>query len=54
MLKEIEISPEVIIPTETTILYDIATLINAVHQITLEPTREGKIPKRITKNSDRR
>lgn len=49
MLKEIEISPEVIIPTETTILYDIATLINAVHQITLEPTREGRIPKRITK-----
>jgi hypothetical protein len=49
MLKETEVSPEVIIPTETTILYDIATMINAVYQITLEPTREGRIPKRITK-----
>jgi Helicase conserved C-terminal domain len=49
MLKEIAVSPEVIIPTETTILYDIATLINAIYQITLEPTKDGRIPKRITK-----
>jgi hypothetical protein len=49
MLKEVAVSPEVIIPTETTMLYDVATLINAVYQITLEPTKEGRIPKRLTK-----
>lgn len=49
MLQEVAVSPEVIIPTETTLLYDIATLINAIYQMTLEPTKDGRIPKRITK-----
>jgi Helicase conserved C-terminal domain len=49
MLQEVPVSPEVIIPTETTTLYDIATLINAVYQMTLEPTQAGYLPKRITK-----
>lgn len=42
-------APEVIVPAETIILYDVATLINAIYQITIEPTKNSNVPKRIVK-----
>ncbi|GCE26772.1 hypothetical protein KDA_22560 [Dictyobacter alpinus] len=42
-------APEVIVPSETAVLYDVATLINAIYQITIEPTKNRNIPKRIVK-----
>jgi hypothetical protein len=34
---------------DTTLIYDIATLLNAVYQLTIEPTQEDRLPKRLTK-----
>ena len=42
-------APEVIVPAEPVILYDVATLINAIYQITIEPTKNSNVPKRIVK-----
>ncbi|GCE19123.1 helicase-associated domain-containing protein [Dictyobacter kobayashii] len=49
MQEKLATDPEVITSGETALLYDVATLINAVYQMTIEPTRESNIPKRIVK-----
>ncbi|GCF07167.1 helicase-associated domain-containing protein [Dictyobacter arantiisoli] len=49
MLKENNTTPETYLPATRSLLYDIVTVINTVYQSTLEPTVEGKIPKRISK-----
>ncbi|GER88102.1 hypothetical protein KDW_22640 [Dictyobacter vulcani] len=49
MQEILEAAPEVIIPAEPVVLYDVATLINAIYQITIEPTKNSNVPKRIVK-----
>jgi Helicase conserved C-terminal domain len=39
--------PPAVRPGETIILYDLATIIGAVHQQDIEPTKMGTVPKRI-------
>jgi len=46
---QLETAPAVIEQAETTMIYDIATLVNAVYQLAIEPTKDGRVPKRITK-----
>jgi hypothetical protein len=48
-MMQLEGAPAVIEQAETTMLFDIATLVNAVYQLVIEPTKEGRVPKRITK-----
>jgi hypothetical protein len=40
-------TPQALRPAETIMLFDLAVVINAVCQQTIEPTREGRVPKRI-------
>ncbi len=49
MQTPLETAPAVVEQAETTMIYDIATLINAVYQLMIEPTKEGRVPKRIAK-----
>jgi hypothetical protein len=42
-----EVIPQAIRPAETITQFDLAVVINAVCQQTIEPTREGRVPKRI-------
>ncbi len=49
MQAPLETAPAVVEPADTTMIYDIATLINAVYQLMIEPTKEGRVPKRIAK-----
>lgn len=42
-----EAAPPAVRPGETIILYDLATIIGAVHQQDIEPTKMGTVPKRI-------
>ena len=49
MQTPLETAPAVIEQAETTMIYDIATLTNAVYQLMIEPTKEGRVPKRIAK-----
>ncbi|GAC1364471.1 MAG: hypothetical protein NVS2B12_39200 [Ktedonobacteraceae bacterium] len=49
MQAPLETAPAVIEQADTLMIYDIATLINAVYQLTIEPTKEGRVPKRIAK-----
>ncbi len=48
-MMQLETAPAVIEQAQTTMIYDIATLINAVYQLAIEPTKDGRVPKRITK-----
>ncbi|GHO86598.1 helicase-associated domain-containing protein [Dictyobacter formicarum] len=49
MQEKLATEPRVITSGETAFVYDMATLINAVYQMTIELTREGNVPKRIVK-----
>ncbi len=49
MQAPLETAPATIEQAETTMVYDVATLINAVYQLMIEPTKEGRVPKRIAK-----
>ncbi|GCE05131.1 helicase-associated domain-containing protein [Dictyobacter aurantiacus] len=49
MQEKLAAKPQQITTGETAFLYDVATLVNAVYQTTIELTREGNVPKRITK-----
>ncbi|MBA2682522.1 MAG: helicase-associated domain-containing protein [Ktedonobacteraceae bacterium] len=49
MQAPLDTAPAAIEQAETTVIYDIATLINAVYQIMIEPTKDGRVPKRIAK-----
>jgi hypothetical protein len=42
-----ESAPPAVRPGETIILYDLATIIGAVHQQDIEPTKMGTVPKRV-------
>lgn len=45
--NETEVIPQEIRTGETTILYDIAVVTNAIYQQTIEPTQAGRVPKRL-------
>src|SRR6266700_2390161 len=45
-------SPPAVRPGETTILHDLATIIGAVYQQDIEPTKTGTVPKRIATRID--
>ncbi len=47
MLATLKTIPNVVRPATNSALFDIATLVNAVYQLNIEPTQAGKIPKRI-------
>jgi hypothetical protein len=47
MLETVQRDPERVHPTENQTLDDIAVLINAVYQLAIEPTKDGRVPKRI-------
>ncbi|GLV58381.1 hypothetical protein KDH_52140 [Dictyobacter sp. S3.2.2.5] len=49
MQEKLAAGPQQITTGETAFLYDVATLVNAVYQTTIELTRESNVPKRITK-----
>lgn len=49
MIPEVAIEPVAIRHADPTLIYDIATLLNAVYQHTIEPTQQGRIPKRLAK-----
>lgn len=49
MQAPLETAPAAIEQAETRMIYDIATLINAVYQLAIEPTKDGRVPKRIAK-----
>lgn len=49
MQAPLETAPAVIEQADTVMIYDIATLVNAVYQLSIEPTKDGRVPKRITK-----
>jgi hypothetical protein len=42
-----EVTPQIIHPAETITLFDLATVINAIGQQNIEPTRARRVPKRI-------
>jgi hypothetical protein len=42
-----EVIPQVIYPAETITQFDLATVINAIYQQNIEPTRARRVPKRI-------
>jgi hypothetical protein len=46
-LNALQRDPDKIFLTENQVLDDIATLINAVYQMAIEPTKDGRVPKRI-------
>lgn len=46
-LQLLDTAPAVIRADEPAMLYDIATLVNAVFQQTIEPTLQGRLPKRL-------
>lgn len=49
MQAPLETAPAVVEQADTAMIYDIATLTNAVYQLMIEPTKEGRVPKRIAK-----
>lgn len=42
-----EVTPQIIHPAETITQFDLATVINAIYQQNIEPTRARRVPKRI-------
>ena len=46
-VQELETEPLAIRAGESIAVYDIATLVNAIYQQTIEPTQAGRVPKRI-------
>ncbi len=47
-LETLQHDPEQVFLTENQVLDDIALLINAVYQMSIEPTKDGRVPKRIS------
>ncbi len=39
--------PQTISPADTPMVYDVATIVGAIYQQTIEPTQAGKVPKRL-------
>ncbi len=46
-VTEFEGTPATVVSSEHTTIYDLAMLINALYQQTVEPTQAGRVPKRI-------